>query len=69
MSFSDKDGEGTIKMSFGDQKGCSFMASHYTTDEIDAAEHPYDLGRWDRKEVIVRLDWAHQGSGDGELWA
>lgn len=65
VSFSDEAGEGTIKMSFGDQKGCSFMASHYTTDEIDATEHPYDLGRWRRKEAIVRLDWAHQGLGTG----
>jgi beta-galactosidase len=65
VSFSDKDGKGNIKFNFGDQEGCSFMASHYTTDEIDATEHPYDLARWKRKEVIVRLDWAHQGLGTG----
>jgi beta-galactosidase len=50
---------------FGDQEGCSFSASHYRCDDIDAAKHPFELERMRREEVIVRLDWRHHGLGTG----
>lgn len=52
-----------IRACFGDQKGCSFMASHYTTKDLDEAKHPFELEKRKKEEVIVRLDWAHHGLG------
>jgi beta-galactosidase len=65
VTFSENDGEGPLRANFGDQKGCSFMASHYTTEDIDSSKHPHELEKKKKKEVFVRLDWAHQGLGTG----
>jgi beta-galactosidase len=56
---------GKIRASFGDQEGCSFSASHYTTRDLDECTHPFELEKRRKDEVIVRLDWAHQGLGTG----
>jgi beta-galactosidase len=55
----------TLKASFGNQVGCSFMASHYKTDAIEKAKHPYELHKEARPEVVLRLDWQHHGLGTG----
>ncbi len=55
----------TARASFGEQKGCSFSAGHYTTEDLDECEHLYDLEKRKKDELIIRLDWAHQGLGTG----
>jgi beta-galactosidase len=65
VSFSDEDDVGKITAKFGDQQGCSFMASHYTTEDLDECGHIYELEKRKKQEVIVRLDWKHQGLGSG----
>ena len=53
---------------FGKQEGFSFMASHYSTRELDEAKHPFELRnmRKLRKDcVFVRLDADHHGLGTG----
>ncbi|KAG9240423.1 glycosyl hydrolases family 2, TIM barrel domain-containing protein [Calycina marina] len=56
---------GAVKANFGDVEGASFTALHYTTKDIEAAVHPYELYKKKRKETVVRLDWAHHGLGTG----
>lgn len=46
-------------------KGFNFSACHYHALDIDAAKHPYGLEEKKRDEVIVRLDWEHNGLGTG----
>lgn len=54
------------KASFGLQEGCSFSASHYAVEDVDAARHPFELERKRRDdEIVVRLDWRHMGLGTG----
>ncbi|EPS44203.1 hypothetical protein H072_1885 [Dactylellina haptotyla CBS 200.50] len=66
VSFAcDEAGKGKITARFGDQDGCSFSAMHYTTQDLDECEHPYELEKRKKEEVYVRLDWAHQGLGSG----
>jgi beta-galactosidase len=63
-----KDGEGgkaALKVRFDAQTGCSFSASHFSCKDIDAALHPYQLEKKKREDVVVRLDWRHQGLGTG----
>ena len=53
---------------FGTQEGFSFMASYYSTQELDSAKHPFELRhmRKLRKDcVFVRLDADHHGLGTG----
>lgn len=54
-----------LRASFGDRTGCSFSALHYTTKDLDAAKHPYELKKNRKEELIVRLDWKHHGLGTG----
>jgi beta-galactosidase len=64
VEFSSSKGDiGPIKACFGDQEGCSFMASYYTTEDLDETKHPFELKRRKKDKVIVRLDWAHHGLG------
>lgn len=48
---------------FGNQDGFSFQASHYTTDDVDEARHPYELRKKKKPETILRLDAEHHGLG------
>lgn len=64
VRFSGKN-EVTARASFGEQKGCSFSASYYTTGDLDECTHLYELYKRKSKEPIIRLDWAHQGLGTG----
>lgn len=54
-----------LRASFGDQPGCSFMASHYMTKAIETSLHPYELHKKAVPEVVVRFDWQHHGLGTG----
>jgi beta-galactosidase len=66
VSFAcNEEGEDKITARFGNQSGCSFSATHYTTQDLDECEHTYELEKRKMKEVYVRLDWAHQGLGSG----
>lgn len=66
VEFNGEHGSGYgLKAYFGDLEGASFSALHYTTEDLDECEHPYELYKRKRKETIVRLDWAHHGIGTG----
>ena len=58
-------GNTSLKASFGNQPGCSFMASHYPTKAIESSLHPYELHKKAVPEVVVRFDWQHHGLGTG----
>nr|POE87267.1 beta-galactosidase [Quercus suber] len=40
-----------------------FMACHYDVNDIDAAQHPYELEEKRKEHVILRLDADHHGLG------
>jgi len=46
-------------------QGFNLSASHCREFDIEAAKHPYELERRMRGEVIIRLDWDHNGLGTG----
>ena len=54
-----------LRARFGDLEGASFTAMHYTTQDLDACTHPYELHKRKRQDTIVRLDWMHHGLGTG----
>lgn len=57
--------ETKLKAHFGPLEGASFTATHYTTKDLDESQHPYELYKKKKEEVLVRLDWAHHGLGTG----
>lgn len=59
------DGEVSLKAKFGAQDGFSFMASYYTSEDLEAAEHPFELRQNKRQYVVLRLDADHHGVGTG----
>lgn len=54
-----------VRARFGDLEGAGFQALHYGTEDMDVAEHPYELYKRKRKDTVVHLDWAHHGIGSG----
>lgn len=62
-----------LRARFGDLDGASFSASKYTTRELDAARHPFELEGLARERreaedidtTVVHLDWVHHGLGTG----
>ncbi|KUJ12663.1 family 2 glycosyl hydrolase [Mollisia scopiformis] len=60
-----KGNHGGLKAYFGLLQEASFSALHYSTADLDEAQHPYDLISKKKKETVVRLDWAHHGIGTG----
>ncbi|KAH6680993.1 glycoside hydrolase family 2 protein [Halenospora varia] len=44
-------------------RGFDFAASHYRCEDLEKAQHPYELEKCGRSEVVVRLDEAHMGLG------
>ncbi|HEX2100290.1 MAG TPA: glycoside hydrolase family 2 TIM barrel-domain containing protein, partial [Candidatus Synoicihabitans sp.] len=44
----------------------SANASHHTTDDLQTAEHPFELPR--RDFVVLNLDWKQQGVGGDNSW-
>lgn len=55
----------SLKANFGAQDGFSFMASHYTSKDLDAAQHPFELRQSRKDYVLLRLDADHHGVGSG----
>ncbi|KAH6676854.1 glycoside hydrolase family 2 protein, partial [Plectosphaerella plurivora] len=43
--------------------GFDFQASHYDVEDVERAQHTYELKKHRRDETIVRLDFDHQGLG------
>ena len=56
---------GGMRAYFADLQGASFQASHYTTQDVEEARHPFELKKKRKEETLVRLDWAHHGLGTG----
>jgi beta-galactosidase len=57
-----------LRAQFGSLEGASFSAMRYSTADLDAMGHPYQLRekiRGEEQGVVVRLDWAHHGLGTG----
>jgi beta-galactosidase len=44
----------------------SLNASHYLTDDLQSAEHPYELPP--RDFVVLNVDWKQQGVGGDDSW-
>jgi beta-galactosidase len=42
-----------------------FQVSHYRMKDVAAADHPHELRRKKREEVVLRLDAQHHGLGSG----
>lgn len=63
VEFCGEDGQRILRANFGTQDGASFHAAHYSTADVDAAQHPYELRRHKRGDTMVRLDWLHHGLG------
>lgn len=57
--------ERLLRAQFGNLDDASFSASRYSTADLDACAHPYELHRRKRKDTLVRLDCAHHGLGTG----
>ncbi|KAH6842957.1 hypothetical protein B0I37DRAFT_207657 [Chaetomium sp. MPI-CAGE-AT-0009] len=54
-----------LRARYGDFEGASFSALPYTAEDLDAAQHPYELREKKREDLVVRLDWMHHGLGTG----
>lgn len=59
------DGEVSLEAKFGAQDGFSFMASHYTSKDLQEAAHPFELRQTKKEYVVLRLDADHHGLGTG----
>ena len=44
----------------------SLNASHYTTDDLQTAEHPFELP--ERAFTVLNVDWKQQGLGGDDSW-
>ncbi|CEN59360.1 hypothetical protein ASPCAL01811 [Aspergillus calidoustus] len=54
----------TLEAQFLDRPdGFDFQASHYDARDVESAKHIYELEKFRREEVIVRLDADHHGLG------
>ena len=63
--FRSKEGERLLRARFGDFEGASFQASRFADQDVDEAQHPYELHKKRREETTVHLDWYHHGLGTG----
>lgn len=56
-----------LKASFAgngkDGQGFDFAAGHHHIQDVQKAQHPYELRKKKVEEVVVRLDYDHQGLG------
>lgn len=43
--------------------GGNFSASHFASEDVTKAAHPYELHKMRKEEIMVRLDMEHQGLG------
>ena len=44
----------------------SFSAHHYTTEDLDVAEHAYEMTR--RESITLNLDYRQMGVGGDNSW-
>lgn len=58
-------GDRLLRARFDNRDNYSFQALAYTTADLDAANHPYELAPLRRNDTIVHLDWRHHGLGTG----
>ncbi|KIK67422.1 glycoside hydrolase family 2 protein [Collybiopsis luxurians FD-317 M1] len=58
-------GDRQLKATFPSGEGGNFCASHYTTEALDFAGHPFELEGSRLEEVVLRLDFVHHGLGTG----
>ncbi|OBT99681.1 Beta-galactosidase (Lactase) [Pseudogymnoascus verrucosus] len=65
VKLGSNDGKVSLTAKFGAQDGFSFMASHYTSKDLEEAAHPFDLRRTKKDYVVLRLDEDHNGLGTG----
>ena len=56
-------GGASLSARFGQQEGFSFQASHYCSEDVDRAQHPFELAKMKKPETILRLDAFHHGLG------
>ncbi|KAF7451943.1 Glycoside hydrolase family 2 protein [Pyrenophora tritici-repentis] len=49
----------------GSRKLFDFQASHYRMKDVAAADHPHELRKKKREDVVLRLDAQHHGLGSG----
>ncbi|KAI4915435.1 uncharacterized protein J4E92_009389 [Alternaria infectoria] len=69
VSVTNGSGAGLLAQ-FADKKGgqrklFDFQVSHYRMKDVAAADHPHELRRKKREEVVLRLDAEHHGLGSG----
>ena len=69
VSVTNGSGAGLLAQ-FADKKGgqrklFDFQVSHYRMKDVAAADHPHELKRKKREEVVLRLDAEHHGLGSG----
>lgn len=59
----DNNGDRILRANFGAFDGASFSAMHYSTKDLDAARHTYEIHRKKRADTVFRLDWKNHGLG------
>ncbi|KAK1759609.1 glycoside hydrolase [Echria macrotheca] len=59
------DGSRLLRARWGDFEGASFRARRFSDQDIEKAQHPFELRRQKREDVVVHLDWYHHGLGTG----
>lgn len=69
LSLTNGSGAGLLAQ-FADQKSeqrklFDFQVSHYRMKDVAAADHPHELRKKKREEVVLRLDAEHHGLGSG----
>jgi len=63
MALTNKKGAGLLAVGL---PLLSVNASHHTTDDLQAAEHPFELPK--RDFTVLNLDWKQQGVGGDNSW-
>jgi len=59
------EGAGLLLIADSDQL-LSVNAMHHTTDDLQAAEHPFELPL--REFTVLNVDWKQQGVGGDDSW-
>jgi beta-galactosidase len=65
VALTRKDGVGLLATARGGDL-LSVNALHHTTDDLQNAEHPYELPQ--RNFTVLNLDWKQQGVGGDDSW-
>jgi beta-galactosidase len=54
-----------LRARYGDFEGASFSVLPHSAQDLDEAQHPYELRERRRADRVVHLDWMHHGLGTG----